>query len=144
MPINACYARRLCCLQTCIVVVSLSCVAAPCSSKARNLKVERSRYETLQQLVNQGHQPWRLDAPAVAGDLASNLAHSGKNTNAYEMPMTQITETETVAIYMYRVNGTSYYITLQKFQWLLRSAKEWRWMIWVPTRVTILRCEKAR
>jgi hypothetical protein len=58
----------------------------------------------------------------------------------YDVPLVEVNETGRRAIYLFRQKGSSYYITLEKFDWLLPVARKWEWMIWVPTHATIVTC----
>ena len=123
-----------------IMLCALGWAAAPCSSKIRGLRIDRAEYRQLQQGVNQGHQPWRLDSKAVAGRVILDLTYGKNRTSVYEVPLVEVNKTRTRAIYLYRLNGSSYYITLEKFDWLLPVAKRWEWMVWVPAHSTLVTC----
>ena len=124
-----------------LVLCSLGWAVPPCSSNIQALKLNRAGYRQIQRYVNQGHQPWRLDSNAVAGVVILDLTHAKDRTSAYDVPLVEVSETERRAIYLYRLKGSSYYITLERFDWLLPVAKRWESMIWVPTHTTILTCQ---
>ncbi len=97
----------------------------------------------MQDFVNDGHQPWRLNSQPVAAEKALQLDNTPKEQwNVYAVPATPVSESETRAVYDFksRQSGISYRITVLRFHWLLPSAKKSEWMVWTPTEVTVTHC----
>jgi hypothetical protein len=134
------------------VIASLLCVGSlsvvgQCSSRTQVEHVDRHAYEQLQQFVNEGHEPWRLDSQAVAASEVLTLEKVPKEQwDVYTVHLTAIQETETRSVYEYESrsqHGLSYRITVERFEWLLPAAKKWQWMVWAPAQVTITNCKQA-
>jgi hypothetical protein len=118
-------------------------ILAQCSSQVRVENIDKQKVREIQSVVNDGHQPWRLDAQAVAASKALELDNTPKERwNVYRVPATSVSESETGATYEFKSQqpGVSYLVTVKRFDWLLPSAKKWKWMIWTPTEVQFTRC----
>jgi hypothetical protein len=118
--------------------------ASDCKSGTHKYQIKRSEYEELQKYINEGHQPWRTDAPAVAGSEILNK--KGEQGNAYGLALTLVRETEREATYNYvdlAEPNVSYRITLKRFKWLLPLAQSWQQMVWAPVEMTI-QCHGSR
>lgn len=135
------------------VMVSLLCVGSSsavgqCSSRTQVEHVDKHVYEQLQQFVNEGHEPWRLDSQAVAATEVLTVEKVPKEQwDVYSVHLKAIQETETQSVYEYESrsrHGLSYRVTVERFQWLLPAAKKWEWMVWAPVHVTITDCKQAR
>ena len=112
--------------------------ASDCKPGRYRYPIKRSQYEKLQKYVNEGHQPWRTDAPAVAGSELLN--RKGERGNAYGLPLAPVREDEREAIYNYvdqSEPNVSYRIRLRRFKWLLPLSRTWRQTVWAPVEVTI-------
>ncbi len=110
-----------------------------CTAQTRKLVVDRKQYKALQRLVNQGHQPWRMDAWDVASEEILTLENVPEQQyNVFRVPVRKIIETKQHAVYEYSAaEKTSYRIVLRRFPWLFSLAGKWEWTIWIPTEVTI-------
>lgn len=142
--------RKSCCVfsVTGFAILLLSAFAlaesggAQCPAKAGKQRVVRKDYENLQRWVNQGHQPWRLDARPVAGATILEVEGAPKGSDAYQVPLRTVTETHRSAIFEYYAGKhLCYVVTLRRYSWLLPLAKKWDWMVWAPTDVSCAKCE---
>jgi len=134
---------RLSCVALLGLCLSSSSAIAQCSSEVQVEHVDKKELQQLQQFVNEGHQPWRLDSQAIAAEKALQLDNTSKERwNVYGVPATLVGESETRATYEIKSRhaGVSYRITVERFDWLLPSAKKWEWMVWTPAEVRITRC----
>ena len=127
--------------------VTCGSIAGECPSHASNLKIDVKAYERMQQFVNEGHEPWRLDSQAVAAEQVLKEEKTPKEQwNVYTLPLEPIEETQQRAIYKHdsRLHpGVSYRVTVERPAWLLSSAKKWEWMIWIPTEIVATHCTLA-
>lgn len=64
--------RRLSLIAWVLCVSSWTAVGQ-CSSRTQVEHVDKQAYEQLQQFVNEGHEPWRLDPQAVAASQVLTL-----------------------------------------------------------------------
>lgn len=135
-----------------VIFVSLPVAQAWPSSSSRRVvqehvyPVSKRSYEKLQRYVNEGHQPWRTDGPAVASEELLMLEKRADRENVYTLPLKAIEETQREAIYEYQSAvkpGISYKIVLKRFRWLLPLAGSWRAMVWAPTEITVTRASKG-
>jgi hypothetical protein len=129
-------------IPLCPFVFGLEC-SKPAET-VRHLPISRNACRKLQQEVSKGHQPWRLDSNAVAGEQILRIENVPRNNwDVYKVPFSVLKSTQDKAVLEYRserYSGTEYLITLRKFDWLLPVAKKWNWVIWVPTIITTKRC----
>jgi hypothetical protein len=116
--------------------------AAQCSPKAGEQRVDRAAYEKLQLFVNDGHQPWRLDGPAVVREKLFEIEDGLKERDVFNVPLKSIRVTQTREVWEYVTDHQlCYRITVQRFSWLLPLAKKWEWMVWAPTDVSCKVCQ---
>jgi len=117
---------------------------AQCSSHVQAKELDKKVWGQLQQFVNEGHQPWRLDSYAVAGEEVLRLDQTPKEQwDVYGVPLNLVEQTERRAVYQYTSrlhSGTTHQVTVERPDWLLPSAKKWEWMAWVPVAVKTTRC----
>jgi hypothetical protein len=100
--------------------------------------------QQVQQFVNDGHQPWRLDSQPVAAEKALQLDNTPKNQwNVYGVPASLVSQSKTEAIYDIKSQQVevSYRIRVERFNWLLPYAKRWERMVWTPTEAKVTRCK---
>jgi hypothetical protein len=134
---------------TMLVLCSSLCNAeGQCLSRTQVERVNKQAYEQLQDFVNEGHEPWRLDSQAVAASQVFALEGTPKaRWDLYSLPLTTVQETKMQAVYEYESrsrHGVSYRIKLRHFDWLLPLARKWEWMVWAPVAVVITDCSQAR
>jgi hypothetical protein len=118
--------------------------SAQCSSDTRIGKIGRQQVIKLQQFVNEGHQPWRLDSQAVAAATALQLDNASRQeSSVYAVPSKLLSQSENQATYEIKgaQPGITYRITVARFDWLLPSAQKWEWMVWTETQVQMTRCK---
>jgi len=118
--------------------------ADDCSQKIWNWKVDRSAALEMQNWVNAGHEPWRMDDEAAVATSA--IADRKKEWSDYNTVLTSpqlVSQTKDIA----QLTATSqdgrvrYEVTLRKYPWLLQSAKDkWNWVIWLPASVERIEC----
>ena len=67
---------------------------AGCGPEKRNVPVNRNDYKELQKFVNDGHQPWRLDAKPVAAEQVLKLEHVSEGYDVFSVPLNRVKETQ--------------------------------------------------
>jgi len=81
-----------------LCAIPATCAKEDCSSRKIAYPVRHSEYKKLQEFVNEGHQPWRLHAPAVAGSKSASWAYAPSiHCDAYSIPFKEDIETPTNA-----------------------------------------------
>jgi len=137
--------RRICPVIVLLALTSVPALAGDnCTHKTWNWKVDKKAAMELQQFVNDGHEPWRMDNVAtIAGQAIDDRRKDWDDESTiFEAPKV-ISETENVARLDARSEDSRvrYEITLRKYSWLLPSAKEnWNWVIWLPASVERTGC----
>jgi len=128
------------------VCAPLLSAGALCPSNRQTIPVNRKEARRLQSFVNEGHEPWRLDAQAVAAEKIFELEKTPQqNWNLYSLALTQIESNERLAVFEYQSRqqeGTSYRVTVRRLEWLLPLAKKWEFILWVPTEIVVIKCDK--
>jgi hypothetical protein len=114
-----------------------------CSHKVWNWKVDKKAALELQQFVNEGHEPWRMDDTAtIAGhaidERKKEWADYGTVVGVAK-PISQTGDTAVMAATS-KDGHIRYEVVLRKYSWLLDSAKKWQWMIWLPAKVERIEC----
>ena len=127
-----------------LVFVASLTVAAQCSSAERHLHVRQQDGERLQNLVNAGHEPWRLDAEAVASEYFLTLEKTPKDAwDVYGQHPSTMSDGREKAEYRFvsaiHPNKT-YYITVRRFDYLLPLARRWDWVVWIVTDAKVVSC----
>ena len=122
----------------------MAVAASPCSMRMHHLTVNQHRSESIQRYVNLGHQPWRLDASAVAGEqvlLLEKIPKGSKSVNDLQSEIIQQGEDRTIFQFpSERQKGMIYRVTVRRFDWLLNLAKKREFMIWVASDVEVIIC----
>lgn len=115
---------------------------AQCSPKTGRQPVLKKDYEDLQRWVNDGHEPWRMDANAVAAEALLKFRDASKDEwDVYRVNLKTVQETQIHAVYEYSAGqNLCYKVTVQRFSWLLPLAKKWDSMVWAPTDVSCKQC----
>jgi hypothetical protein len=138
-------ARRIGVTLVLAVCVQSLAASTPCASEKRSTPVNHKEYEELQEFVNAGHQPWRMDARAVAAEQVLLLEMVTKDDkDVYTLPLSLVEQDGRRAVFQFlskRQAGVTYRITVRRFEWLFPLAEKWEWMIWVPTEATVTRCQ---
>ncbi len=114
-----------------------------CIHKVWTWKVDKSAAQKLQQSVNEGHEPWRMDdTAAVAGQAIDDRNKEWADYNTVLGVAKPISETKDTAVMVAtsKDGHVRYEVKLRKYSWLLHSAKKWQWMIWLPAQVERTEC----
>jgi len=117
--------------------------AKGCGSTRFEQKLNRKEIENLQRWVDDGHEPWRMDAPQlVANQKLLELAASVKGVGPHQTSPQQIVRRPDYAVLVYQsvVGKRTYRVTLRKFHWLVGVAGRLDWVIWVATQVDLVDC----
>jgi hypothetical protein len=132
------------------IILALAACAPPiafcqnCSWEGRDIPIDRNAAKRLQNHVNQGHEPWRLDAQAVAGEQLLVLEpDSDKTHSVYGYDLQVLEEDGKHVVFQFRGGNRgdiAYRITVRRLDWLLPVAKKWEWMIWLATRLESSSC----
>lgn len=133
-----------------LVLFALEALAqAPdkCASKVWYWKVDKQAALSLQESVNQGFQPWRMDDVITIAEQAieeRKKEWSDWNTVTV-LPMVVSESRDTAQLNaISQPSGTiRYHVTLKKYGWLLNSARQWKSVIWLPEKVERLECEPS-
>jgi len=126
-----------------LLLSAVSCRAAlKCGGKDVTAPVDRGAEIKLQEFVNDGHQPWRMDSESVAAEELIRLEYPDTRTSVTQVKLKRVTGSRTRAVYAWRkADGTrSYRIEVERPSWLLPTAKRYEWMIWVPVRAVLTEC----
>ena len=119
-----------------------------CSHKDWRWKVDKNAAFDLQQFVNQGHEPWRMDGTAaIAEEAIDDRKKDWADVNTVLEAPQIISETRNTALLIAKSGDGSvrYKVTLRKYSWLLHSAKNnWSWIIWIPEAVERIECPVQR
>jgi|SRR5579864_2023549 len=132
--------RILVLLTFCVCVATGSGGSVPERPIRRvRMKIVPTEVKALQKWVNDGHEPWRLDAASVASAQVLELDPALKGVHPNSLPVRQESATTRRAVLVYASPDStkSYRIILKRFDWLLPLAKKWKFMIWVVTEVQI-------
>jgi hypothetical protein len=114
-----------------------------CSHRVWTWKVDKKAALELQQFVNEGHEPWRMDDTATIAGQAIN--ERKKEWADYDTvvgvakPISQ-TKDRAVMIATSADGRIRYEVTLWKYSWLLNSAKKRQGIIWLPASVQRIEC----
>ena len=118
--------------------------ADDCSHKVWKWKVDKNAALDLQQSINGGHQPWRVDdVAAVATEAIADRKKDWADDNTVLGVPNPISQTKDTALMIAKSdNGhVRYEVTLRKYAWLLHSAHDdWNWVIWLPASVERIEC----
>lgn len=111
----------------------------PCKPIKHTIKVDRAAVKQVQIFVNEGHEPWRMDAQSVAAERILFLRKVKRvDYDALKVSLEQVTSGETRATFKYKDTNKTYRVTVQRYAWLLPLAKQWRWSVWTPTEEEII------
>ncbi len=103
--------------------------------------INRAALRELQRAVNDGHDPWRLDAVSVAALELVSQAPELQGLDPDLLTASLKAESHTVAqgVYVWtRGDGkATYRITVRKYRWLLPLAGNWDAMVWVAERTEV-------
>ncbi|MDT8070171.1 MAG: hypothetical protein ROO76_18550 [Terriglobia bacterium] len=128
------------------IIIALLPAIQPCKPIKHTIKVDRAAVKQLQVFVNEGHEPWRMDAKSVAAERIL-LLRKVKTTDhdVFNVPLEQVSSSETHATFQYKGSSKNYRVTVQRFAWLLPLAKQWKWAVWTATEEeTIPNCGELR
>lgn len=129
-----------------LLIPSLALAADTCTSKTWNWKVDETEAMDLQASVNEGHQPWRTDdVSTIAAQAIEERKKEWSDFDAIlDVPKVTFRSNNTARLTAKDTAGTiAYKVTLRKYSWLLKSAGEWRWIIWLPASVERTQCGKS-
>jgi hypothetical protein len=116
-----------------------------CSRKVWQSKADRKAARELQQFVNDGHEPWRMnDVIAVAEGAINTQKKAWHDYNTIlKSPkvLSQSTQTTARLASLSEDGRVRYEITLEKYSWLLaRANQNWSWVIWLPATIERIEC----
>jgi len=121
-----------------LLVTGTVFASGPCRSKFERKRIDQTTLENIQKFqVNSGKELWRLDGDKVAQHEAVIL------DPALTTAKPAMKGGDMVQTYTYRSGGTTYVITLKKFDWLLPYSGIYKMMMWTVTDVRTI-CPAAR
>lgn len=127
-----------------IPLAAIAFAADDCRHKVWKWNVDKKAALDLQQSVNDGHQPWRMDdMAAVATEAIADRKKDWADDNTLLDEPTVLSRTNDTAVMLARSadRGIRYHITLRKYSWLLPSASDnWRRVVWLPANVERIEC----
>jgi hypothetical protein len=119
--------------RACVITIALgfalataASAASDCSHKLWNWKVDQKAARQLQQSVNEGHEPWRMnDINTLAGNVIQERKHNWADYNTVlEMPIVISQSKERASLVAKSKDGRlSNKVTLRKYPWLMHSAR---------------------
>jgi hypothetical protein len=127
--------------------VSTAVTADNCAHKVWTWKVDRKAARELQQSVDQGHQPWRLDESAVAAEAINGRKQEWADYDTVLGVPQQVSQTSDSAVLVAKSqNGhTRYEVSLRKYPRLLGPTQnDLRRLIWLPASVERVECDSGR
>ena len=127
-----------------ILLTAFAFAADDCSHKIWKWNLDKKAALELQQSVNQGHQPWRMDdVAAVATEAISDRKKGWADDNTILGVPTVVSQTKDNTMWVAKSEDgrVRYKVTLRKYSWLLRSAgDDWRRIVWLPASVERIEC----
>ncbi|HXL22325.1 MAG TPA: hypothetical protein VOA78_07660 [Candidatus Dormibacteraeota bacterium] len=138
---------RAAALAALIFVAPVIAAAAPVSHKEVRLpRVDRRTIENLQRWVNGGHDGWCKDAREVASAELQRVApeFSGERFDLASLPAEEETKSPKRAVFTWGAmdGGATYRVTVERYDWLKQVVGSASRMVWVPSRVEIIRTER--
>lgn len=135
-------------LAICSQVVPYAFAANDCTHRTWKWQINKKAAQELQQSVNEGHQPWRLDdVVAVAQEaINSRKVEWGDSNLTLGVPklrakMSEGTELVVAAneknLLPYHV---AYFVTVRKFSWLKDPGQDSNSIIWIAAEVERVAC----
>jgi len=126
-------------------VVSVYALAVDdCNHKLWTWRVDKKAAHKLQQFVNHGHEPWRLDDVATVAENAIDAQKgvwADRNTILKTPKVTSQTNDTALLVSTSEDGGIYYEVVLRKPAWLLHDAHDnWDWVVWLPTSVERIEC----
>ena len=136
-------------LAVLICVAPVIAAAAPDAHKeVRIPRVDRRAIENLQRWVNGGHDGWCKDAREVASAELRRVApeFTGDRLDLASLPVKAQAQGAKRAEFTWAAldGSASYRITVERFDWLKPVAGSASGMVWVPSRVEIVRTEQRQ
>ncbi len=123
-------------------------LAAPFASVAqcrphtavRRNAVNQADIEELQRRVNEGDDPWRVEARPVAYEELVRHVPALKLVEPSSLALRVESQSETRAVFVW-VRGDSraaYRITLRRYRWQAPAAERWERVVWIAERTEIM------
>jgi len=150
------YGRRTGLLVMVATVVAAVLVVAPAATGAaapkertevQNPKADREALESLQRWVNGGHDAWCKDAREVALVELRMVApeFAGDRFDLTALPLKEDATAAKKAVFAWAAPDGSVRIrvTVERYEWLKALTKSEADIVWMPTRVEIVREEEA-
>ncbi len=104
--------------------------------------LDRAKIENLQRWVSSGHEEWCKDARLVAmGELRRVApAFAGDSADVEVLPLDTESESAQRVVFEWTSpdGRATYYVTVERFGWLLPIAGETEAIVWVPTHAEII------
>lgn len=119
-----------------LLASAVAAFAAPCTPNLDHRKINHTAIQNIQKdKVNTGKELWRLDPKEVAAREAAALDHAYKGA-PNKTPVQSVKGDDRFQVFRYRTAaGTSYEITLKRFDWLLPYSGIYEMMMWTVTDV---------
>lgn len=117
-----------------------------CSQEMGHQSVVKKDYKELQRWVNDGHEPWRMDASAVAAEEILKIQNAPQGQwDVYRARLKIVRKTGRRAVFEYKGGqNLCYEVTVRRFSWLLPLAQKWKWMVWAPTDISCRQCQELQ
>ena len=106
-----------------------------------NSAINKPAIESLQRWVSGGHESWRRDARMVASVELRRIAPdfvAGNGLRAMPLQTEFLTGTKAIFTWTPLDGRATYWVTVERFAWLLPLAGERERIVWVPTSTEIV------
>ncbi len=129
-----------------LVIASVNCFATgDCHTRVVHYNIKAQPAFDQQKFVNDGHEPWRLEAESVAAEeLLKYEGASFPKHDVASVHLDTVVLTQRSAIFEWKSQDLSrrYIIELRKpsWRWFLELAKTYDHMVWFPVKTTITTC----
>lgn len=136
--------RPCCTLVLAVCIIAQGALAGDCTQKFWTWAVDKTSARALQQFVNDGHEPWRMDDVVTVAQqaIAIRKAEWGDTNTVIGAPKV-LSETggEAVLVANSKDGEIRYVVTLRKYGWLLKQAQNrWSLVVWIPASVERTDC----
>jgi hypothetical protein len=135
-------------LATCSQLAPYVFAADDCTHRTWKWEINKKAAQELQQSVNEGHQPWRLeDVVAIAQEaINSRKVEWGDGTLILGVPKLRGATGEGTELVVAATENNllpyhiAYFVTVRKFPWLKDSGQDASSIIWIATEVERVAC----
>jgi hypothetical protein len=134
-------------LATCLPLVPHALAANNCTHRTWKWEINKKAARELQQSVNEGHQPWRLDDVVAVAQEAINSRKVGWGDGNLILGIPKLTKmSEDMELVVAATDKNllpyhvTYFVTVRKFSWLKNPDQNSHSIIWIAAEVERVEC----